>query len=126
MSISSITDQNKDDDNDDHAYHYLSPPDDHPLSPPRRRRRLSDSNISKQPLETTLTQPLVEITSEERETDRPKMATTDFLRERRTEREQLLFEKEKTRRIRAQADLVKNLVDAGFSKQEIAEQLKHI
>lgn len=125
------------DDNDDNSkehqeYHYHSPPDDHPLSPPRRRRRVSDNNVSKQQqsmiVEPELTQPLVDI-NDEKEPDKAETSqepTADFLRERRTEREQLLFEKEKTRRIRAQADLVKNLVDAGFSKQEIAEQLKHI
>lgn len=124
------------DDNDDNSkehqeYHYHSPPDEHPLSPPRRRRRVSDGNVSKQQqpmIEPELTQRLVDIT-DEKESDKAETSqepTTDFLRERRTEREQLMFEKEKTRRIRAQADLVKNLVDAGFSKQEIAEQLKHI
>ncbi|CDH55084.1 hypothetical protein RO3G_00343 [Lichtheimia corymbifera JMRC:FSU:9682] len=135
MSISSIMDRNNDD-NDDNSkehqeYHYHSPPDEHPLSPPRRRRRVSDGNVSKQQqpmIEPELTQRLVDIT-DEKESDKAETSqepTTDFLRERRTEREQLMFEKEKTRRIRAQADLVKNLVDAGFSKQEIAEQLKHI
>ncbi|KAI7880677.1 hypothetical protein K492DRAFT_225874 [Lichtheimia hyalospora FSU 10163] len=134
MSISSIMDRNNDDNddtsNEHQEYHHHTPPDDHPLSPPRRRRRLSDSNLSKQP-PIMMNEPgsLVEITSD-KEADNTKTPsqtyTVDLLRERRSEREQLMFEKEKTRRIRAQADLVKNLVDAGFSKQEIAEQLKHI
>ncbi|CAO3589350.1 unnamed protein product [Absidia cylindrospora] len=50
----------------------------------------------------------------------------DFLREKRLEREQLLMEKEKTRRIKAKAELVKNMVDAGFTKDEISEQLQHL
>ncbi|KAI9267899.1 hypothetical protein BDA99DRAFT_417968, partial [Phascolomyces articulosus] len=47
----------------------------------------------------------------------------EFQREKRLEREQLLIEQERTRRIRAKAELVKNLMEAGFTKQEIAEQL---
>ncbi|KAI9299831.1 hypothetical protein BJ944DRAFT_273841 [Cunninghamella echinulata] len=50
----------------------------------------------------------------------------EFLREKRVEREQLLLEKEKTRRIKAKAELVKNMTDAGFSKEEIFEQLDRL
>ncbi|ORZ17963.1 hypothetical protein BCR42DRAFT_412863 [Absidia repens] len=50
----------------------------------------------------------------------------DFLREKRLEREQLLLEKEKTRRIKAKAELVKNMLDAGFAKDEISEQLQRL
>ncbi|KAI9485630.1 MAG: hypothetical protein EXX96DRAFT_545839 [Benjaminiella poitrasii] len=46
-----------------------------------------------------------------------------FLREKRMERDQLLIEKEITKRVRAKADLVKNLIEAGFDKNAIAEQL---
>ncbi|KAG2212684.1 hypothetical protein INT47_000661 [Mucor saturninus] len=46
-----------------------------------------------------------------------------FLREKRMERDQLLIEKELTKRVKAKAELVKNLMDAGFDKAAITEQL---
>ncbi|OBZ83273.1 hypothetical protein A0J61_08671 [Choanephora cucurbitarum] len=46
-----------------------------------------------------------------------------FLREKRMERDQLLIEKELTKRVKAKAELVKNLMEAGFDKNAIAEQL---
>ncbi|KAG2229890.1 hypothetical protein INT48_001325 [Thamnidium elegans] len=46
-----------------------------------------------------------------------------FLREKRMERDQLLIEKEMTKRVKAKAELVKNLMEAGFDKNAIAEQL---
>lgn len=46
-----------------------------------------------------------------------------FLREKRQEREQLLLEKELTKRVKAKAELVKNLMEAGFNKDDIAHQL---
>ncbi|KAL9546325.1 hypothetical protein MBANPS3_006712 [Mucor bainieri] len=46
-----------------------------------------------------------------------------FLREKRMERDQLLIEKELTKRVKAKAELVKNLMEAGFDKAAIAEQL---
>ncbi|KAI7902706.1 uncharacterized protein BX663DRAFT_67068 [Cokeromyces recurvatus] len=47
-----------------------------------------------------------------------------FLREKRIERDQLLIEKEITKRVKAKAELVKNLMEAGFDKDAIAKQLK--
>lgn len=47
-----------------------------------------------------------------------------FLREKRQDREQLLIEQELTKRVKAKADLVRNLMEAGFNKQDIAEQLR--
>ncbi|KAG0164337.1 hypothetical protein DFQ28_010454 [Apophysomyces sp. BC1034] len=72
-----------------------------------------------------LAESLVQVTRE-KEAGRMKRSQDmlDFLREKRVEREQLLIEKERTRRIKAKADLVKHLLDAGFTKTEIAEQLK--
>lgn len=46
-----------------------------------------------------------------------------FLREKRMERDQLLIEKELTKRVKAKAELVKNLLEAGFDKAAITEQL---
>ncbi|KAL0085938.1 hypothetical protein J3Q64DRAFT_1814143 [Phycomyces blakesleeanus] len=48
----------------------------------------------------------------------------DFILEKRIERDRVLLEKEKTRRIRAKADLVKNMATAGFSRDEITFQLQ--
>ncbi|KAI9010897.1 hypothetical protein CLU79DRAFT_822530 [Phycomyces nitens] len=48
----------------------------------------------------------------------------DFILEKRIERDRVLLEKEKTRRIRAKADLVKNMASAGFSRDEITFQLQ--
>jgi G:T/U-mismatch repair DNA glycosylase len=50
----------------------------------------------------------------------------DFLREKRRQKDQLLREQEKTKRIAAQAELVKNLVEAGFTKGEIYQQLQRL
>ncbi|KAI8988361.1 hypothetical protein BDF20DRAFT_970583 [Mycotypha africana] len=49
-----------------------------------------------------------------------------FLREKRIERDQLLIEKELTKRVKAKAELVKSLLEAGFDKQAIAEQLNKL
>lgn len=46
-----------------------------------------------------------------------------FIREKRMERDQLLIEKELTKRVKAKAELVKNLMEAGFDKTAITEQL---
>lgn len=95
-------------------------------SRPRQRRRLSDDSSSPSALnESILAKSLLQVTRE-KEAGRMKRSQDmlDFLREKRVEREQLLIEKERTRRIRAKAELVKNLMEAGFSKQEIAEQLR--
>ncbi|KAI7848218.1 hypothetical protein BDC45DRAFT_524030 [Circinella umbellata] len=74
-----------------------------------------------------LTESLLKVTRE-KEAGRIKRSQdrVEFLREKRMDREQLLIEQERTRRIRAKAELVKNLMEAGFSKQEIAEQLQFI
>lgn len=53
-------------------------------------------------------------------------AMMDFLREKRRQKDQLLREQEKTKRIAAQAELVKNLVEAGFTKGEIYQQLQRL
>jgi G:T/U-mismatch repair DNA glycosylase len=53
-------------------------------------------------------------------------AMLDFLREKRRQKDQLLREQEKTKRIAAQAELVKNLVEAGFTKGEIYQQLQRL
>lgn len=121
MSISSITDQ------DEPEEEYDEDTDD---SRPRRRRRLSENSsvpTDSPPAinESILAESLLQVTRE-KEAGRMKRSQDmlDFLREKRVEREQLLIEKERTRRIRAKAELVKNLMEAGFSKQEIAEQLQ--
>ncbi|KAI9278039.1 hypothetical protein BY458DRAFT_503607 [Sporodiniella umbellata] len=49
-----------------------------------------------------------------------------FLREKRVERDQLLLEREITKRVKAKAELVKNLMDAGFDQKAIAEQLSKL
>ncbi|KAL0094678.1 hypothetical protein J3Q64DRAFT_1632557 [Phycomyces blakesleeanus] len=74
-----------------------------------------------------LAESLVQVTRE-KEAGRMKRShdMLEFLREKRLEREQLLIEKEKTRRIKAKSDLVKHLIEAGFSKAEITEQLKEV
>ncbi|KAI8335566.1 hypothetical protein BC941DRAFT_430655 [Chlamydoabsidia padenii] len=53
-------------------------------------------------------------------------AMLEFLREKRREKDQLLREQEKTKRIIAQAELVKNLTEAGFTKGEIYEHLQQL
>ncbi|KAL1927401.1 hypothetical protein VTP01DRAFT_4030 [Rhizomucor pusillus] len=131
MSISSIMDQDEPEggeqqDEDDSCGGGGAQEDITDDSRPRQRRRLSDDSSSPSALnESILAKSLLQVTRE-KEAGRMKRSQDmlDFLREKRVEREQLLIEKERTRRIRAKAELVKNLMEAGFSKQEIAEQLR--
>jgi hypothetical protein len=71
-----------------------------------------------------LAESLLQVTRE-KEAGRMKRSQDmlQFLREKRMERDQLLIEKELTKRVKAKAELVKNLMDAGFDKAAIAEQL---
>ncbi|KAI8643061.1 hypothetical protein BD408DRAFT_415525 [Parasitella parasitica] len=71
-----------------------------------------------------LAESLLQVTRE-KEAGRMKRSQDmlQFLREKRMERDQLLIEKELTKRVKAKADLVKNLMEAGFDKNAIAEQL---
>ncbi|KAI7869432.1 hypothetical protein BDF14DRAFT_1780953 [Spinellus fusiger] len=89
-----------------------------PLLTPR-----GQSHLEKR--DTLLAESLVQVTRE-KEAGRMKRShdMLEFLREKRLEREKLLIEKERTRRMKAKADLVKNLLEAGFTKEEITEQLK--
>ncbi|KAI8085869.1 uncharacterized protein B0P05DRAFT_534035 [Gilbertella persicaria] len=89
-------------------YHYLPHP--YTTEPHRRDHVLAES--------------LLQMTRE-KEAGRMKRSQDmlQFLREKRMEREQLLIEKELTKRVKAKAELVKNLMEAGFDKNAIAEQL---
>lgn len=71
-----------------------------------------------------LAESLLQVTRE-KEAGRMKRSQDmlQFLREKRIERDQLLIEKEMTKRVKAKAELVKNLMEAGFDKTAIAEQL---
>lgn len=71
-----------------------------------------------------LAESLLQVTRE-KEAGRMKRSQDmlQFLREKRMERDQLLIEKELTKRVKAKAELVKNLMEAGFDKNAIAEQL---
>jgi hypothetical protein len=71
-----------------------------------------------------LAESLLQVTRE-KEAGRMKRSQDmlQFLREKQRERDQLLIEKELTKRLKAKAELVKNLMDAGFDKAAIAEQL---
>ncbi|CAO3655548.1 unnamed protein product [Mucor fragilis] len=71
-----------------------------------------------------LAESLLQVTRE-KEAGRMKRSQDmlQFLREKRMERDQLLIEKELTKRVKAKAELVKNLMEAGFDKTAIAEQL---
>ncbi|KAI9273537.1 hypothetical protein EDC94DRAFT_595184 [Helicostylum pulchrum] len=71
-----------------------------------------------------LAESLLQVTRE-KEAGRMKRSQDmlQFLREKRIERDQLLIEKEMTKRVKAKAELVKNLMEAGFDKNAIAEQL---
>lgn len=77
--------------------------------------------------DTILAESLIQVTRE-KEAGRMKRSQDmlQFLREKRMERDQLLIEKEMTRRVKAKADLVKNLMEAGFDKEAITEQLNKL
>ncbi|KAI8973944.1 hypothetical protein BDB01DRAFT_729570 [Pilobolus umbonatus] len=77
--------------------------------------------------DTILAESLVQVTRE-KEAGRMKRSQDmlQFLREKRIERDQLLIEKEMTKRVKAKAELVKNLMEAGFDKDAIAEQLNKL
>ncbi|KAG1086787.1 hypothetical protein G6F42_020854 [Rhizopus arrhizus] len=74
-----------------------------------------------------LAESLLQVTRE-KEAGRMKRSQDmlQFLREKRMERDQLLIEKELTKRVKAKAELVKHLMEAGFDKAAIAEQLNMI
>lgn len=146
MSISSIMDDDndiKEEDNNNqsnHTHRRRSREEEITPPPPPRRRRLSDSHImtnnghmkrftcaaANGTSRMEEQDALVESTLQEAGRMKRSRDMLNFLREKRVEREQLLIEKERTRRIRAKAELVRNLVDAGFSKEEIAEQLQSL
>lgn len=77
--------------------------------------------------DSILAESLIQVTRE-KEAGRMKRAQDmlQFLREKRLERDQLLIEKERTKRVKARAELVRNLLDAGFDKEAIAEQLNNL
>ncbi|KAI9488332.1 hypothetical protein BDB00DRAFT_791973 [Zychaea mexicana] len=102
------------------------PPLVEPLSPITTNTNNNDAMPDKRN-NTVLAESLIKVTPE-KETEQMKRSQDmlEFLREKRLEREQLLIEQERTRRIRAKAELVKNLMEAGFTKQEIAEQLQFL
>jgi hypothetical protein len=79
------------------------------------------------PSKDVLAESLLQVTRE-KEAGRMKRSQEmlQFLREKRIERDQLLLEREITKRVKAKAELVKNLMDAGFDKEAIAEQLNKL
>ncbi|KAI8060509.1 hypothetical protein BC940DRAFT_280744 [Gongronella butleri] len=115
-----------------HQQHPSHPPHSHPQQQQQQQQqrqqqqqqqqlhRADSPNTSDAPLADSLLK-----ISREKEAGRMKRSQDmlQFLREKRTERETLLIEKERTKRIKARADLVKNLLQAGFSKDEITKQL---
>ncbi|KAI9316633.1 hypothetical protein BX666DRAFT_1877929 [Dichotomocladium elegans] len=127
MSLSSIIDhrqqryQNDEDgDEDDQLAH----DDDDENEDDRSRDQCNDAKLNAQNGNDVLRNSLIQVTRQ-KEAVRSKRSRdiVEFLRKKRMSREQYLIEKERTRRIRAKAELIKNLTDAGFSKQEISEQL---
>jgi hypothetical protein len=110
MSISSITHSSEEEEDDDYSPHYVT-------------RAQNTSNFSSEDSFFVM-QSLLQVTRE-KEAGRMKRSQEmlQFLREKRKEREELLIEKELTKRVKAKAELVKNLMDAGFSKNDIAQQL---
>lgn len=84
----------------------------------------SNTDTSNSRRDNILAESLLQVTRE-KEAGRMKRSQDmlQFLREKRIERDQLLIEKELTKRVKAKAELVKNLMDAGFDKNAIAEQL---
>lgn len=87
-----------------------------PILPPTTEPSSTSNHI--------LAESLLQVTRE-KEAGRMKRSQDmlQFLREKRMERDQLLIEKELTKRVKAKAELVKNLMEAGFDKNAIAEQL---
>ena len=92
-----------------------------PLPPPTT---LTSTDTSNSRRDNILAESLLQVTRE-KEAGRMKRSQDmlQFLREKRMERDQLLIEKELTKRVKAKAELVKNLMEAGFDKAAIAEQL---
>ncbi|ORX60574.1 hypothetical protein DM01DRAFT_1300409 [Hesseltinella vesiculosa] len=126
--------------------HHLPPPHKHPAGPhhhlhspqqpsqslqhsPQLPHQRQDPTSPSSPMSspTVFADSLVQI-AREKEAGRMKRSQDmlEFLREKRTEREHIILEKERTKRIKAKADLVKNMLDAGFSKDEITEQLDRV
>ncbi|KAI9250597.1 hypothetical protein BY458DRAFT_24348 [Sporodiniella umbellata] len=83
--------------------------------------------VSLDPRQDTLTDALFRVTRE-KVSGRMRRShdMLHFLNEKRHERDQLLVEREITKRVRAKAELVKNLLHAGFTKDAIAEQLNRL
>ncbi|KAG1450394.1 hypothetical protein G6F56_008363 [Rhizopus delemar] len=94
-------------------HHFLHPHPTPPYPPTPPRDILAESLLS---------------VTREKEAGRIKRSQEmlHFLREKRVERDQLLLEREITKRVKAKADLVKNLMDAGFDQKAIAEQLSKL
>ncbi|CAO3657337.1 unnamed protein product [Mucor hiemalis] len=92
------------------------------IPPPPLTNTNTDTSNSRR--DNILAESLLQVTRE-KEAGRMKRSQDmlQFLREKRVERDQLLIEKELTKRVKAKAELVKNLMDAGFDKAAIAEQL---
>lgn len=92
--------------------------------PPVTTNTQSNTDTSNSRRDNILAESLLQVTRE-KEAGRMKRSQDmlQFLREKRIERDQLLIEKELTKRVKAKAELVKNLMDAGFDKNAIAEQL---
>lgn len=100
-------------------HHHTMPTLPQPLSQP-----LSQPTTNYDRRDHILAESLLQVTRE-KEAGRMKRSQDmlQFLTEKRRERDQLLIEKELTKRVKAKAELVRNLMDAGFDKAAIAEQL---
>lgn len=108
-----------------HLQHFSPPPRSPPLQQPLATSATNNATTANnQRRDNILAESLLQVTRE-KEAGRMKRSQDmlQFLREKRQERDQLLIEKELTRRVKAKADLVKNLMEAGFDKAAIAEQL---
>ncbi|KAI8370301.1 hypothetical protein BD560DRAFT_397053 [Blakeslea trispora] len=101
-----------------------SPPSSNHHHLPLPHSFLADPQLQNNRHDQMIAESLLQITRE-KEAGRMKRSQDmlQFLREKRMERDQLLIEKELTKRVKAKAELVKNLMEAGFDKNAIAEQL---
>ncbi|KAL9545113.1 hypothetical protein PS6_008411 [Mucor atramentarius] len=99
----------------------LPAPSQHPQQHHQQQQQQTPSSFGRDHI---LAESLLQVTRE-KEAGRMKRSQDmlQFLREKRMERDQLLIEKELTKRVKAKAELVKNLMEAGFDKAAIAEQL---
>lgn len=101
------------------------PPANHYFDP--QPHHYNNAPLTPQPSRDVLAESLIQVTRE-KEAGRMKRSQEmlQFLREKRLERDQLLLEREITKRVKAKADLVKHLIEAGFDKEAIAEQLNKL